>query len=269
MSPEDARFLLDTNPSLAADVARTSIRHGNAMWRVFMNEGLAAHTRASPSSRRDLVGSLSGVESTSDAVELLRHMLDDLKPKQRQTLFSNVVQGSVIAKNWISFVRTRNVGEDGQIEMEPARSDHLLALFATLKEYGIEANAQFKGKGRRGGTYDTSVMRELCADLCFGRNSHPRNRFNEQCVHFLFDLGAKLDGPTKVHALSHPIPQSAQAFVEWFEKKGLATIADFLTEANHKEALSENVALLHSLAAKRAIDQMRFPSVPESKTSVP
>lgn len=247
MNSEDAKFLIEHDPGVACEVARISLRSGgNTMWRTLKDAGLAKAIRKNAGARRSLLNSMIVAPSTNDAVEMLKNILDDLKPKQRISVFNTVRQSSVVISYWI---------ESCGFNENPDRKIHISQLLKAVSCYDLDINTPFKGIGRRGGTYDSSVMRECVSNIDWVK-VNDNNKYLlgiASGVKLLFEFGAKLDYPTKQYILGLSRLTELKLAIDWFYENAQIKYSDWLTEQNSTHVVPENIAFIQSLVAKKVI----------------
>lgn len=252
MHIEEAQFLLKHDVKTATDVVRLSLTHGNAMWRTFIDAGLASYFKRG-SDRHDLLNSLNMAENTDDAIVVLRHLLDALTPEQCKKAFSASNRG-VLVESWLNSIALDIAPEGGAHLLSASRIQHTRALIGTLREYSVEINMLYSKKSGPSGNHRTSILAELTPSLNYELAFKEQMANAEQRLRMLFEFGATLDTPTKIYALNTRMTKHCVNVVQWFDKNGFAKIDEWLTESKHTEALPQNVAMIQSMCAMRAID---------------
>jgi hypothetical protein len=255
MTPQDAKFVIEKDSALAVKLAQVALRHGNDMWKTLLKEGLLGCIRSATGARRDLMDSLIRTPNTDNAVFMLKAILDDMKPKQRESLFSNVRQSSVITLDWLDWAKEK-MGEDGKYRLDPESKAHLKALLDVVKSYGVDINPPFKATGNRNQLYESSVVRETVSRVIHMGDDSINKPVAVERLDFMLEMGAKVDIPTKAMVLEGFNARDLLKTVKWFDEKGIVSPPDWLEAKDHKYASAQSVALLQGHLALSAIEQM-------------
>ena len=96
LTPKECSFFIEKDPSLAGQMARLALRHGEPLWRDLMDQGLAQAIRTQTGTRRDLLDALIEVPNKNDAKQALETILEDMKKPQRMKLVQSVRSGETV-----------------------------------------------------------------------------------------------------------------------------------------------------------------------------
>lgn len=255
MTPEEAKFILEHDSGMGCQLARLSLRHENGMWKTLFDAGLPTAIRKNSGARNDLLYTVGHLKNTANAVTVLRAILDDIKPKQRAALFTLERQGSVLITDWLGAIGRLPDAKGSNLPDEKGIA-HFRALAEVVNAYGIELNTTYHAKGRRGGSFETSVLSQAVSDVMSQGYNDPRNIQKSEQMELIWQLSPKLDDATKIHVLQDVSIERVDAVVTLFQKNGWARREDWLSAAGSPRVNKQTVAYLQAKVAMEAVEEV-------------
>lgn len=252
MRPDEAKFIVNTMPSIATELLTASLRHGNDIWRDLMDAGLIKAIASRATDRRNLLESMIRFEDKQHAKAIIGAVLDSLKKPQREKLMTNERGGEVFLNAWLRHcIVYEHKGSSYSMKFDGANKD-LDVLLSAFSERGISINPEFQAAGKRGGKFSTSVLRSVFEQCMKEIDSF--DQYVAPAVEMMVRHGASLDAASRELVLTYITPARVDTLVTKLHERGLINLSEWVAEPCEK-ALPENVALIQAKMAKEMIEK--------------